>query len=653
MGAPTTSRVWWVLASTAVIALGLHIRASQAPSAAQASGLVLGRVIDGTSETPLAGVTITATLAQAAPIGPAIAPPNPLPRIITGNDGVFVFRSLPKGEYTFRATAAGYLPGTAGVNRPDGRPVTVTLGDGEKVNDVVIRLWKGASVTGRVIDESGDSLEGMSMHLLRMERFGARRRFTLQQTATTDDRGMYRIPSISPGEYVVCALFNRHIVPVAAGVAQAAGSPDMQRLMMGTGAQSASGSGYRMGDLILISSSGQRNVDPAPDESGRVTVFADACHPAASTVTAADPVVLRFAEERWVNLTLRVVRGLKLTGTVVGPSGRIGAGLGINLYASSGDDASVDPGIVAANTVTAPDGTFGFAGVPPGSYVVRATYVPRQSFVDLSPEMLAYAESVGIQLAPRAPPPTDSMTEPALWASHSVVVTDTDVTGVALVLRDAARVSGRIAFDGEAKRPEGSALNRLAIFLEPAGGQLLEPHAQPRVNVAADATFQFSGAVPGSYVFRVAGMPPEWRLKSVVANGIDGAADPIEVGATNLSNVVVTFTDKPSALSGTVQDQRGQPDPAASVIVFPADRKYWRQYGVSTSRSANVRTSKTGAFIVPNLPAGEYFVVAVDDRAGVRWQDPVTLATLTQAATRVTIADGERRAVTLTTSRVK
>ena len=630
-------------------ALGLHLYASQTTSAAQASGLVLGRVIDGTSETPLAGIAIMATLAQAAPLGPMSAPPNPLPRIITGNDGVFVFRSLPKGEYTFRATAAGYLPGTAGLNRPDGRPVTVTLADGEKVNDVVIRLWKGASVTGRVVDESGDSLEGMSMHLLRMDRFGARRRFMLQQTTTTDDRGMYRLPAIAPGEYVVCALFNRHIVPVAAGVAQAAGSPDMQRLMNGSAAQSASGSGYRIGDLILISASGQRNVDPAPDESGRVNVFADACHPAAASVTAADPIVLKFAEERWVNLTLRIVRGLKLTGTVVGPSGRIGAGLGIHLYASSGDEASVDPGIEAANTVTAPDGTFGFAGVPPGSYVVRATYVPRPTF-EYTPEMMAQAESMGIQI--QRPPTVDTSNEPSLWASQTVSVGDGDVAGVALVLREAARVSGRVVFEGETKRPENAALPRIALTLEPAGGQLLERFAVPRATLTTEATFQISGAVPGSYVVRAL-VPPEWRLKSVVANGIDAAADPIEIGSTNLSNVVVTFTDRPSELSGTVKNQQGQPDAAASVIVFSADRKHWLQFGVSTSRSANVRTSKTGVFSAPNLPAGEYFVVAVDDRAGVRWQDPATLATLSQAATRVTIADGERRTVTLTTSRVR
>src|SRR5688572_16914579 len=109
MAAPTTSRVWWVLASAVMTALGLNLYASQSPSAAQASGLVLGRVLDGTAGTPMAGVAITATLAQSAPIGP-MAPSNPLPRVITGGDGVFVFRGLPKGEYTFRATMSGYLP---------------------------------------------------------------------------------------------------------------------------------------------------------------------------------------------------------------------------------------------------------------------------------------------------------------------------------------------------------------------------------------------------------------------------------------------------------------------------------------------------------------------------------------------------------------
>jgi hypothetical protein len=169
-------------------ALGLHLyAASQTTSAAQASGLVLGRVIDGTSETPLAGIAITATPAPTAPIGPMIAPTNLLPRVITGNDGVFVFRrSSQGGSYTFRATAAG-LSARHRRSEPAGWPADHSHArrrrEGQRCRHPPVEGCVGDRPSRRRVWRL---TRGMSMHLLRMDRFGARP--PVHAAADHDDR---------------------------------------------------------------------------------------------------------------------------------------------------------------------------------------------------------------------------------------------------------------------------------------------------------------------------------------------------------------------------------------------------------------------------------------------------------------------------------
>ena len=51
------------------------------------------------------------------------------------------------------------------------------------------------------------------------------------------------------------------------------------------------------------------------------------------------------------------------------------------------------------------------------------------------------------------------------------------------------------------------------------------------------------------------------------------------------------------------------------------------------------------------MPAGDYFVAAVADLEPGEWNDPDVLTPLRERATRVTIADGERKTVDLKLAR--
>jgi hypothetical protein len=48
-----------------------------------------------------------------------------------------------------------------------------------------------------------------------------------------------------------------------------------------------------------------------------------------------------------------------------------------------------------------------------------------------------------------------------------------------------------------------------------------------------------------------------------------------------------------------------------------------------------------------NLPAGEYYIVAVTDVEQGQWYDPAFLAELVGASARITLGDGEKKTQSL------
>jgi hypothetical protein len=122
---------------------------------------------------------------------------------------------------------------------------------------------------------------------------------------------------------------------------------------------------------------------------------------------------------------------------------------------------------------------------------------------------------------------------------------------------------------------------------------------------------------------------------------------------TPLSDVVVVWTDAPAELSGTVRHEAGRVDPAAGVIAFPVDPAEWTNYGDSPGKARHARPTTAGVFRMRALPPGQYFVVAIDDALTAEWQNPRVLEVLSRVADRVTMAEGEKKSVTLTTKAIR
>jgi hypothetical protein len=129
-------------------------------------------------------------------------------------------------------------------------------------------------------------------------------------------------------------------------------------------------------------------------------------------------------------------------------------------------------------------------------------------------------------------------------------------------------------------------------------------------------------------------------MQSVVVNGRDLAGQPITLGAEDVKGVRISMSRGPTGLSGVVRDRSGKPVVGASVYLFPANRRFWRDYGIIEMRHVEGRTSPAGAFSFPGLLPGEYHVVALDKAPREAWRNPDLLGALVGLATVVSIKGG-------------
>ena len=147
-------------------------------------GLISGTVVDGESGDAIRKAVVTLSL-----------PGTPRRWATTRTDGSgrFQFDGLPAGKYDLRATKASEGTAIYGANHLRELGDTITLGDGETRGNLTLRFLHSASISGHVYDSDGDPVADVTVNLLRQGRNLGAPILTNYRTASTDDRGEYRI----------------------------------------------------------------------------------------------------------------------------------------------------------------------------------------------------------------------------------------------------------------------------------------------------------------------------------------------------------------------------------------------------------------------------------------------------------------------------
>ncbi len=533
--------------------------------------MIVGHVVNGANDQRISGVTVFISGRGRSD-----------EKTVTDSDGQFVFRALPAGSYQLRAKRSGYLDGELGQRRPGGPSQPLRLAEGEQQSEVTIRLFRPATITGNVTDEAGEPVVQAEVRAYARTWASGRPALSPVGIDATDDRGIYRIGRLTPGDYVIA-------VPMATG-----------RPAGGTG-----GAGRMVRD-------GGASATLLPPSDGTLQKFPTTYYAAGLTAAQATVVSVGLGElRRNIDVQVRPQKVVNISGAVTVATGA-SRGVTVSLTAAGEDEVAGDR--TTATTVTSSGGAFAFESIPAGQYFLRA-------FV--------------------RPGGTESNDVPQ-WAEQLIGVNDRDLTSVALFLRRGFRVSGRFVLDSAAD-DSGQWANGLSVTLDPASSRYAgAPIPAAAVDVAAKA-FSLSDVMPGRYLIRVAS--GSLSVKSVMYQGRDVAETSFTLDASDAAGVVITLTDRGTALDGTVSGAADAGE--ASVLVFPQDPQSWVDFGNAPVNLRTVDVNTSGTFGVRGLPAGDYLVIALDADTVVDWQNPAFLQSAARMATHVRLADGDQRSIDL------
>ena len=133
----------------------------------------------------------------AVSLQPVAGTPGEGRSIRTNRFGQFEFLSLEAGAYVIKASRRGFMPMEHGQKQWNsaGVPVPVTVDASTFLN---IRLPRYSGITGSVVDENDVGLSQMEVLAYR-----ATQPPELVSRGISDDRGVYQIPGLTPGMYLV------------------------------------------------------------------------------------------------------------------------------------------------------------------------------------------------------------------------------------------------------------------------------------------------------------------------------------------------------------------------------------------------------------------------------------------------------------------
>ncbi len=446
---------------------------------------------------------------------------------------------------------------------------------------------------------------------------------------------MYRIAGMIPGEY---SVFVPATVMSGATTFSPGNAPEeWLRSMTGEGTAPMSfgfesGVPAKSGRTMVTSLTGVTEA-PSPDAAWLAIPPSFA---GSQYVAGAAMFTLTSGQERGgIDMQLRTVSTYSISGmlSVLGGSP---ANIVLHLMSAGLRDF---PLFDVATATADGSGAFTLFGVPTGDYVIRVVRSP------LAPGQRLGIAGSGTNFAVRmlssgpgaGPPPVP--TEPLLHATDKVSVANAPVKNVLVTLKPGPRISGRVEFEGVAKKPATDAeWRQIGVWPEHANGyQSMTP---PIGQFANDGTFQLPSLLPGDYYVR-ATAPAGWSVKSITWQGHDLIDAPLAVATTDVADVVITLTDHAGTVGGTVYTQTDAPYESALVVFFPVNEDEWTDYGVVSPRMVSVRSGQDGTFRSRPMVQGEYFMIAIPDDQATEWQDPATLMTLSKTAKRVNVRDGE------------
>jgi len=554
------------------------------------TGRIRGRVLSAETGQPVRRVLVRVT-------GTEIAPKA----MLTGADGRYEFAELPAGRFTVSAIKSGFVNVQYGQTRPFESGKAIELADAQTIDKADIAMPRGSVIAGRIVDEFGEPITDATVTAMRSVWSGGRRRLqSAGRVGQTNDLGQYRIFGLPPGDYYVSATF-------------------------------------RGGEMMMIEATSSPLVPGGPTSSP-TSGYAPTYYPGTTSAPEAQRVKVTVGQEMaGADFALSPVKLAKVSGTVMKSDGQPASGTMVNLMPRSTENmfALLDRG-----GRTDANGNFTLSGVTPGDYNLQVRGMSVTT-------MTSGGGGNQVFMTTRVTGPDGGSGQEAEFGTVPVTVAGEDVTNVIVVTTKGATATGRVSFEGSAQPASLTGIRVTAVSTDneptimfPSG-----PGRTPPGSLETDGGFDLRG-LAGTRLLRVMGLPPGWVLKSVNVEGQDATDTGFDFkpgGA--ITGIDVIVTSNATEINGTVATSNGQPVKDFTAVIFADDPARWLL--PSTRYVTATRPDQEGRFRVRNLPAGDYYAIAVEYLAQGEWGDPEVLERLKGKAERLTIKEGDSKAIQL------
>ena len=548
----------------ALLALGAGAARAQAPQAPQTpqtppgiqvdtpkpvpTGVIRGRVTSFPDGVPLARARIILTRPAAEYSFVTL----------TAEDGTYEISALEGADdYMLSASKTGYAPRMYGEHPLPEPPTPIVLAPGQTLENIDVALAEQLWVSGRILDADGTPFAGAIVSALRAVFVGDRREMVTVAEIITNDKGEYRLFGLPAGQYFISAV-----------------------------------------DPAFLSTR---------DHQGPL-VYAATFYPGVASPEGATRLTLEPGQPRDnIDFSLQIVRPARVGGRITSYDNQ-------QLIAGAVVMSPFRADRAASFTVTdvdiRPDGSYEFANVPPGRFIIRSR---------------GEIDREGI----------------TLFAAFTLSVEGEDVRGVDMTLYPGARVEGLIEWEGSTPRPADVSEVRVRAPMADGSqfGDALTGH------ITEDDRFAIRGAMVGSHFLRVENLPEPWSLDAVYFQGQDVTDIPMTFQfGQEVQSLRLVFTDLSTRVDGTLVSTPRDDLESYKVVAFAANQMHWKP-GSRHIRIA--RPDREGRFSFHGLPPTVYYLAASRSVDESDITDPRVLDTLTAGALVIRLAAGEKRAETL------
>ncbi|HWS88091.1 MAG TPA: carboxypeptidase-like regulatory domain-containing protein [Pyrinomonadaceae bacterium] len=521
---------------------------------------------------------------------------------LTGAGGDFAIRGVRAGTYYAFVDVPGVLSpvGFVSLEMLRASPGTFDLGEGRRFFDLVevdgkqdvnvtVHARRGASIAGRVTHADGDPAVNVSVSLLRRSSDGRVQRYLPGSTAAalsglrTDDRGMYRLTGLPPGEYLI-------------GVNEAVnhGSPAVGARSVG---EDLSGLFRGMFTPQLL-----------------MTFY-----PSATSLKEAGVIKVGPGDERG-DADVRIPeRDLRVVGGVVRArrGGRPVRLAGVTIKRRD-DPLAADVPLVhyyegseygPNSTTTDDEGRWWLSEIPDGSYTI--TVRPPEEYEE-TPAVASVNMNSSVANANAVAGVTNTNTSeyrpPRRKRSYAptrvnLEVSGGDVTEFVVEVAEGARVNGTVTVEG-GEPPRWGGVTMLRVGEAGAAPD----NAGLQSGSIEGGRFAVEGLPAGRYVFHPSVSDTEGTyLKSITWNGRDLLREPLELAeGVSVEGVRIVYGRNSATLDVTVRAAGRREPSGLFVVLLPLDLSTWSPL----AQSVSCVTNEAGACSMSS-PPGEYRVLAM------------------------------------------